>query len=553
MPHRPLIVSINQLRSLKERKLREDILLPLLEKLDYRDIAHTHGPRELGKDITCWKPDELGSPHNVAIVAKAGKITGKVSKEAGDQVTQALNSKYTIGPKGEIRQADTIWLVTNGDIPLSSEEQIRTRLREDENQRLRIIDGQKLWELWCEHFPVGLHQALAEVQRQLPLLEDPAIATRAIVEPGRQALEVKVTNADLLTDRHTEGSTKFAFPDTPEGQSKAQELARFWEVGGSIQLPGNFIEVRLPEVLRELIGGEIAIGGDERSIVTISNVEDSRRFPVRIEFRCDDGDRAALDYVDWRIVQAGTAQVTFSNDEQSIPIRFSFVMPTSQSKVTYSTEIVDGPVTAWWLRKWFDIQNCLSKQGTIDVTSISTGHRIITVRHVDQPDFAIDDQDYAQVMDLVRVQEIINRPIYVPDGEFSSEEVRVRNKLRFLLENQEPESTWIEIEVIATTVGANEVTRQLLAGESTALVVEREDIETFGGHRISLGTVEITYESAKLLDPDAALRALTEVGGEGEDVTLQFVPGENNRVRYKYLKWIHEQDDWERRPANVQR
>ena len=54
-----------------EATLRVKVLLPLLRAMKYRDVHEYHGGSgEKGKDIVCWKQDELGCRVNLAIVAK---------------------------------------------------------------------------------------------------------------------------------------------------------------------------------------------------------------------------------------------------------------------------------------------------------------------------------------------------------------------------------------------------------------------------------------------------------------------------------------------------
>jgi hypothetical protein len=91
----------NYVETLKEADLRKVVLLPLLRAMGYQDVYEYHGGAgEQGKDIVCWKQDELGSRENLALVAKASQMTGKAQMNKGTagevqtQIRQCFGSSY---------------------------------------------------------------------------------------------------------------------------------------------------------------------------------------------------------------------------------------------------------------------------------------------------------------------------------------------------------------------------------------------------------------------------------------------------------------------------
>ena len=56
-----MVATTNQFARLSEAEFREQVLIPLLKAMDYRDVDHYHGRLELGKDIVAWKADSDGS------------------------------------------------------------------------------------------------------------------------------------------------------------------------------------------------------------------------------------------------------------------------------------------------------------------------------------------------------------------------------------------------------------------------------------------------------------------------------------------------------------
>jgi hypothetical protein len=87
------------LKTLDERSLREEILVPLFSAMGYRDVFVNHGTNERGKDIVMWRLDDVRGRVNVAVVVKAKPIRGGVERNGGAasvvaQVTQCFGSTY---------------------------------------------------------------------------------------------------------------------------------------------------------------------------------------------------------------------------------------------------------------------------------------------------------------------------------------------------------------------------------------------------------------------------------------------------------------------------
>lgn len=60
-----------QLEQMREAEL-VSVLISLMKAMAYQDVAEYHGGAgEQGKDIVCWKTDELGNRTNLAVVVKS--------------------------------------------------------------------------------------------------------------------------------------------------------------------------------------------------------------------------------------------------------------------------------------------------------------------------------------------------------------------------------------------------------------------------------------------------------------------------------------------------
>ena len=74
---------LKRLAELSEKALRDTVLAPLLARMGYKGVTVYHGPQERGKDIVCYREDELGEREYQAVVAKAVDLSGSVSSADG--------------------------------------------------------------------------------------------------------------------------------------------------------------------------------------------------------------------------------------------------------------------------------------------------------------------------------------------------------------------------------------------------------------------------------------------------------------------------------------
>lgn len=533
-----LILTKEEMSTLDEAALRTRVIIPLLEAIGYQHVYHNHGSGELGKDIVAWKQGDLGTPVNLAVVAKAGRISGNVAIEVARQVRQVFHTTYLDSVDNQPRRAHFVWVITNGEIAPSSKGQVLAEFSVEQHDRLQWIDINKLWQLWCDHFNVGFSQALSDVQRQVEQFNDPAISVQAWADQSGRGITAKVVNPDMLTEKHVKGHGKFRFPDTSEGQAKLRELEAAWKTGTPVELPRDFFELQLPEVLQRIMKEAFGIAGNDFTSMTISPADDARRFPVKVELICDDGESTTLDYIDWRISQSGTEEVTMVNDEQPIPIRYKMTLPSSRREGRYDFELVNTPVSAAWLLKWIELQRCLAKAGELRITLVSSGERLATARRNERMDIIDLTEDYGLVKELAAAEKLLGEPIIVPDGELTPEEKTTIGILRQLLRNPERSGTWSDETMGFYRQDIEERLSRFLMGESGSLNSVADEIVTLGGRQLNLGPVEYIFESAKLADIDESQRLIAGVEDKQAVVSLRFVPADNNTIVLRYQRWI---------------
>jgi hypothetical protein len=241
-------------------------------------------------------------------------------------------------------------VVTNKVVPTDSRPGLLSDIDPDKQRHVRIIDGDDLWQAWKEHFPVELFQALDEAQRHLQSL-DTNLRPRVWLEPEAKGVEVGERYPGQLDAEPVTGKISFQFPDTSEGRSKAQELRAAWATGSTAEIPGEYVSQFVFAEADRLAEQLFGVKFDEITSLEFSSVQNPKPAPVRIEIHADDGDQLVLDYVDWRVAQAGSEELTLTNEAQPIPIRVKHVIRLRDHTADFNFTLKDGPVAAvWWLK-----------------------------------------------------------------------------------------------------------------------------------------------------------------------------------------------------------
>ncbi|GEM_PF-6821308 len=145
------------LQTLSEAELTELVIMPLLEKMQYRDIRYTHGITERGKDIVFVRDDQLAGAQYLAAAVKSRPLTGSVSSsksihEMLFQLQQALREPYILPFNGEAVLIEMAFCFTPFPIATTTVESISAQMRDVAN-RVRFVDGPRLVSLIQEHLP----------------------------------------------------------------------------------------------------------------------------------------------------------------------------------------------------------------------------------------------------------------------------------------------------------------------------------------------------------------------------------------------------------------
>ena len=150
-----------KLQNLNELRFHE-LLLTLLPRMDAKNVDHTHGPNEHGKDIVFYKEDKFGKTY-CAVVAKVGDISGASSgsetlktllRTIEYQVESAFKVAYidVAMEHSETVNVNEVIVWTTGSISNTAEERILASLK-SEYRNVRFRDGKQTLELIQRYLP----------------------------------------------------------------------------------------------------------------------------------------------------------------------------------------------------------------------------------------------------------------------------------------------------------------------------------------------------------------------------------------------------------------
>ena len=255
------------MQKMKEDELSRKVIIPLLREMGFHDVHYYGGGSgELGKDVVCWKPDELDARRNYVMVIKAINITGQAKSvkgsagEVATQVQQAFGSTFLDTVTTEPQDVHVCWIITNKQINKEAKQAIKSILKATNLDRhIRFVDGDVLWGYVEEHMASEtLMGKFQKIQKELSSIDThyhPIIKISGdqifigLEEKYKGAAEEKPLKFDLA----------FQFPDTPEGQAAKFALQQHHATGAPASISSEFVQsIEYPELIKALFGTDVA-------------------------------------------------------------------------------------------------------------------------------------------------------------------------------------------------------------------------------------------------------------------------------------------------------
>lgn len=231
-------------------------------------------------------------------------------------------------------------------------------------------------------------------------------------------------------DKELTINTRFSFPKTPEGQAKFEELKRHFAAGDEVELDGKYIELfDFPDWWKRLYG-EIDPSGMHLKIMP--NRSPTFR-PTLFEF-VSSTDSEIIPYVELWTVKQGEEEITLTNDQQKIPVKFSIVLNKisrqNQIKINANLSNLDGIEALQILR----MQKILSEGGAIKLTLLDSGE--VISMPVPPAIFPAPDESVLDFVEKVcNIQKVTGVKIkFLEDGSFTKKDVQAADELMAIIE-----------------------------------------------------------------------------------------------------------------------
>ena len=167
---------IAKLQSLPEFTLTQTVIIPLLESLGYQQVEYYGGESEEGKDIVCWRIDEVEEPELTVAQVKHYKASRRASAQgASSIVNQLINASAKRLPYTDksLHLPTHVYLISTYEIDTKTLQKRFDTFPTLHEQQLRIIDGPKLASLLLKKTPHIITNLLG-----------PQIAFESVIKPS---------------------------------------------------------------------------------------------------------------------------------------------------------------------------------------------------------------------------------------------------------------------------------------------------------------------------------------------------------------------------------
>ncbi|MYE50679.1 MAG: restriction endonuclease [Gammaproteobacteria bacterium] len=141
-----------------ERAFCEEVLAPLLRRMQFLSVRYTHGVREYGRDFTFSELTRFGTIRHYGLQAKAGDVSGGVNSaidEIVGQADDAYKMPYYDIASAEPRYISTFIVAISGRFTSNAREKIVNKVPRGVYGSLLFLDRESILELIDRHWKVS--------------------------------------------------------------------------------------------------------------------------------------------------------------------------------------------------------------------------------------------------------------------------------------------------------------------------------------------------------------------------------------------------------------
>lgn len=532
------------MQNMSEDDLCQQVLIPLLRAMRYRDVTYVHGgSAEQGKDIVCWKEDVLGTRHNLAIVAKAVKMSGKAkvargtAGEISTQIQQCFGEKFPDPITSEQQNVHECWVVSNKVITKEAEIAIRSSISPSTLERnVKFVNRDQLWACVEHYMPnSAIWDKLGDVSNTLGQLDTHYQPKVTLLPDSKFKFELVEKFPGAALEKPIEFSTKFQFPLTPEGKDAFEAVKRHFQTGEPVDIPLKYIQaLEIPDFIKPLMD----IDNSKDGVLHLGEAVSSPHLFVKIRIICEDGDMAEIGYVDLAVKWSGNQQITLVNQELGNPYKIELKLAYEQKQASITIKPKTGESeNVFQLYHIYHLQNCLSKPSTIYLINRQNDFPLFV-----QSSNCLVSPVQAGILellkDLITIQNKVKKQIDIPARDLSPDEIKSIAHLRHVLHKPLQPRAWDNFDIEIEPEGFKTIIETVKNSEDLVFKVSGEETEELFGVEIPMGKIEITYQHTKVENFDELVRYINEPFGE-TPISLRIIPSDKNSLmEIQYTDWI---------------
>jgi hypothetical protein len=141
-----------------ERAFCEEVLAPLLRRMQFLSVRYTQGAREYGKDFTFSELTPFGVMRHYGLQAKAGDVSGEVNSAIDELVGQAddaFKMPYYDVASAEPRYISTLIVAISGRFTSNAKEKIVYKIPHGLHGSLLFLDRESILDLVGRYWKAG--------------------------------------------------------------------------------------------------------------------------------------------------------------------------------------------------------------------------------------------------------------------------------------------------------------------------------------------------------------------------------------------------------------
>ena len=528
---------------MNEAALREEVIMPLLTAMGYKDVFHWHGGSgEQGKDVVCWKPRDLDKRENLAIVAKAVKTSGQAKLDKGSaaeiqmQISQCFGASYNAPGSLEKQWVHRVWIMSNHEISKETQNSVNSSLGENSMvvRNVEFIHGDKLWKMVEQYLPVSILQYAQKLQEQIETA-DSNFTHRVTV--GNDSIHITLEEKNHGTAERKPLTLKgqLVFPTKADKAKFDKAFKRHLETGEALDVPAQYIgKIDLPQAFKSILGTESFHPQGMRLQPTFT----SKQLPVQITFRCEDGDNFVSHFVRLEVVRAGTKELMLVGNQKDAPYDIEIVMRYSDKQTNIATSPWTSPYNAVQWLSFLKMRTCLSKPVSIEFFALDLGIKVFDM--TSQGDNQGPPPEHVDLIEkLASLQKKFMTPFVIPDRDFTDEEVQTIEDLYDGVTTGRSEAEWLAFkQTIRPTKEDLDTIIEVFGGDHLGFIsIDSNKIVELLGVRVPVGPVREIAHNAKLGNIEELRNKYNELL-TAEKFELDFTPADGAVLSTEYMQWL---------------